>query len=40
LSPNEKTVLTGTGVRKGHGVGKLMGYSTLTGEKICDEGIS
>ena len=35
LSPNEKIVLTGTSVRKGYAHGEVVGFSTVTGEKVC-----
>jgi hypothetical protein len=36
FSPNEKIVLTGTSAVKNKALGKLMGFSTLTGERMCD----
>jgi WD repeat-containing protein 70 len=36
LSPNEKYVITGTSVRKNYGYGFVNGFSTVTGEKVCE----
>lgn len=40
ISNNEKIVLTGTSTKSNKGVGKLMGFSTVSGEKICEEAVS
>lgn len=34
FSPDQKVILTGTSVRKGYGYGHIMGFNTLTGEKV------
>ena len=40
LSPNEKVIVTGTASsRRGQDVGRLVGFNTLEGGKVCDEGI-
>jgi len=40
ISPNEKLLLTGTSVRHGYGHSFLVGFNTMTGEKVCETPIS
>jgi hypothetical protein len=40
ISSNEKFLLTGTSVRHGYGHGFIVGFNTMTGEKICETPIS
>lgn len=40
FSPDEKTILTGTSVRKGFAQGLMMGFDVITGDIVCQTPIS
>ena len=40
IAPNEKLLLTGTSVRQGYGHGFIVGFSTMTGEKVSETPMS